>query len=68
MYNANGQNANNIPSHQKRRTKKPLVIVIYQIMDRKKKIIMSLIDKWNEIRKVFFKMKKVNNMMEKNIR
>jgi len=32
MYRANGQSANNIPSHQQKRTKKPLVTVIYQIM------------------------------------
>jgi len=33
-------------------------------MKWKKKIIMNLIDKWNEIRKFFFKMKNENKMME----
>jgi len=29
---------------------------------------MNLIDKWNEIRKVFLKMKNENKMMEKKLR
>jgi hypothetical protein len=70
MYRANGQNANNILSHQQRQTKKPLVTIIYQIMNLKKKVIMNLIDKWNEMKKEkpFFKMKDENKMMEKKIR